>query len=276
MPNMRGMNRVNSSILQLAAALLLAASAGGAGAATPPAPPQLPDWSGVWARIGTNVFDPATATPGGAGVAGVRAYPPYNAEWEKKYLANMERVKNDTFPDPLSYCGIPAGFPRLMSLPDMYEFVVRPEQTWILTENGPNTMRIYTDGRSHPTEKELWLTYTGDSVGHWEGDTLVFDTVSMKGDGATIIDRTGIVLSDAASVVTRMRKIDPQTIEAQMVITDPVAFTKPWNVVRRYKKQPIGTRVFDYACNENNRNTVTAEGRTLTLGSDGRPIDKVR
>ncbi len=237
---------------------------------------DLPDWSGVWARIGTNVFDPATATPGAAGAPGVRARPPYNAVWEAKYLDNIEKVKNDTFPDPLSYCGIPAGFPRLMSLPDTYEFVIRPEQSWILTENGPNTIRIYTDGRAHPPADEVWLTYTGDSVGHWEGDTLVFDTIGMKGEGETIIDRTGIVLSDKAHVVTRIRKVDPSTLEAQIVITDPVAFTKPWNITRRYRSLPKGTRVYDYACAENNRNPVTQDGRTLTLGSDGKPIDLPR
>lgn len=268
--------RVGLPAAAVSAVLALATPAGVAGAAALPEYSALPDWSGVWARIGTNVFDPATATGGGAGSPGARAYPPYNPAWEAKYLTNIEKVKADTFPDPLTYCGIPAGFPRLMSLPDMYEFVVRPEQTWILTENGPNTMRIHTDGRAHMSADERWLTYTGDSVGHWEGDTLVFSTVSFKGEGGTIIDRTGIVLSDEASVVTRIRKIDPETLEAHLVITDPVAFVKPWDVVRRYRKQQPGTRVFDYACAENNRNPVTPDGRTLTLGSDGVPIDKIR
>lgn len=273
LPTSRG---VSLPAVTISAALSLATLVNTAWAAALPEYSSLPDWSGVWARIGTNIFDPATATGGGAGSAGARAHPPYNSIWEMKYLENIEKVKADTFPDPLTYCGIPAGFPRLMSLPDMYEFVVRPEQTWILTENGPNTMRIYTDGRAHMSANERWLTYTGDSVGHWEGNTLIFSTVSFKGEGGTIIDRTGIVLSDEASVVTSIKKVDPEILEAHLVITDPVAFTRPWNVVRRYKKQPRGTRVFDYACAENNRNPVTPDGRTLTLGSDGVPIDKVQ
>ena len=57
----------------------------------------------------------------------------------------------------------------------------RPEQTWIIGENGPNIIRVYTDGRKHPDADDLWPTYSGDSVGHWEGDTLVFDTISTKG-----------------------------------------------------------------------------------------------
>jgi hypothetical protein len=164
-----------------------------------------------------------------------------------------------------------------MNLPDVYEFAVRPEQVWILGENGPNILRIYTDGRAHPAPEDMWPTYSGDSVGKWEGDTLVFDTLSTKGarDADVIVDRTGLILSDQLHVVTRMRKIDDTTIEAQMVLEDAKALKSPWRVTKRYRRQPAGTRVYDYSCAENNRNPVTATGRTLTLGSDGKPIDKV-
>ena len=106
-----------------------------------------------------------------------------------------------------------------MNVPDVYEFAVTPDAVWILAENGPNILRIYTDGRKHPAPEELWPTYTGASVGHWEGDTLVFTTISLKGskDNDVIVDRTGLVLSDASRATTRMRKIDDKTIEAQMV-----------------------------------------------------------
>jgi hypothetical protein len=239
----------------------------------------LPDWSGVWAMQGGTVFDRATVQPpdGRVGEPGVREFPPYNAEWEAKYRANIERVKAGTFPDPISTCGTPAGFPRLMNLPDTYEFAVTPAAVWIFTENGPNTMRIYTDGRKHPAPEDLWGTYTGASVGHWEGDTLVFTTISLKGssDNDVILDRTGLILSDATRVTTRMRKVDDMNLEAQMVIEDSKAFTKPWAVTKRYRKQPPGTWVWDYACAENNRNPISNSGKTLTLGPDGKPIDKV-
>ena len=96
----------------------------------------------------------------------------------------------------------------MFNLPDPYEFVVRPDEVWILAENGPNVMRIYTDGRKHLPDQ--WETYTGDSVGHWEGDTLVFTTIGLKGsrDGDSILDRTGLVLSDKAHATTRVKKID--------------------------------------------------------------------
>jgi hypothetical protein len=238
----------------------------------------LPDWSGVWQMVGNTVFDRATVEPpnGGAGQAGVRERPPYNKEWEALYLKNIDMVKKGLFPDPLTNCGIPAGFPRIMNLPDVYEFVVRPEQVWILGENGPAIMRIYTDGRPHPAKDDMWPTYTGDSVGHWEGDTLVFDTVSLKGnsDNDGIIDRTGLVLSDQMHVVTRMRKINDTTMEAQMTIQDPKALTAPWKVTKQYRRMPKGTRVYDYGCAENNRNPVSEKGQTLTLGPDGKPLEK--
>jgi hypothetical protein len=243
------------------------------------APAALPDWSGVWQMVGPTVFDTSTVEPptGRAGDPGVRERPPYNAEWEALYQKNIDAIKKGVFPDPVNTCGTPHAFPRVLNLPDVYEFVVRPEQVWILGENGPNILRIYTDGRSHPKPEDMWPTYTGDSVGHWEGDTLVFDTVSTKGnrDGDVIVDRTGVILSDQVHAITRMRKVDDTTIEAQIVIEDPKALKSAWRVTKRYRRQPAGTRVYDYACAENNRNPVTSSGRTLTLGSDGKPIDRV-
>ena len=60
-------------------------------------------------------------------------------------------------------------------------FAVTPQEVWIITENGPNITRIYTDGRAHAPADERWPTYSGDSVGRWEGDALVFDTLALKG-----------------------------------------------------------------------------------------------
>ena len=240
----------------------------------------LPDWSGGWVMQGPTVFDAATVQPknGRAGEPGVREFPPYNAEYEALYKKHIELVKQGTFPDPISTCGTPHGFPRLMNVPDLYEFVITAQQVVILAENGPNILRIYTDGRKHPAAEDLWPTYSGSSVGHWEGDTLVFTTIALKGFSGkdVIVDRTGLVLSDASRVTTRLRKVDDKTMEARMVIEDPKALTAPWSVVKRYLKQPPGTWGWDYSCAENNRNPISGSGRTLTLGPDGKPIDKVK
>lgn len=238
---------------------------------------ELPDWSGVWERYEGNggIFDPSTVRPadGRAGNPGVRQYPPLTAAWEKSYQANLELVARDRLPDPISICGTPAGYPRLLALPDVYEFIVRPEQTWILTENGPNIMRIYTDGRSHPPAEEMWPTFTGDSVGHWDGETLLFTTVSMIGGPQTVLDRSGLTLSGQASVTTRMFLTDAGLLRAELLIEDPLALTEPWQVVRHFRKLEAGVRVYDYACAENNRNPVTESGQTLTLDTVGNVID---
>jgi hypothetical protein len=232
---------------------------------------KLPDWTGIWRQEGNTIFDKATVEPkgAGAGTPGVRERPPYNAEWEAKYAANIQKVKDDTFYDPLTFCK-PAGMPRMLNLPDTMEWVLRPEQVWYLTENGMQVRRIYTDGRKHDYEI-LFPTYTGHAIGHWEGDTLVAETVMLRDD--TIIDRTGLIHSDKLTLQERIRRLDAETMEDTVTLTDPVAFTRPWVVVKRYKRLPAGSEIYDYGCAENNRNPVDVTGKTLTLGSDGKPID---
>jgi len=269
--------------LSLVSALALAAGAAAPGAAWAQKViakdgHELPDWSGVWQMNGNTVFDQQTKSPknGVAGLPGTTEAIPYNAAWQKKYDANKARVAIDRFPDPVTTCGTPSGWPRDLNTPDTNEFIVRPEQSWIVTENGPTVVRIYTDGRPHLSDDEIWPTYSGDSVGQWEGDTLVFDTIGVKGWPGQIIDRTGAISSDKLHTVTRMRKVDAKTIEADMTLDDPVAFTKPWHVVKRFRKLPDGTRAYDYVCAENQRNVVTPSGKTLTLDENGKIIDKDR
>ena len=238
----------------------------------------LPDWSGVWARYEGNggMFDVSTTEPpdGRAGSPGVRQHPPLTAAWEAKYRAALELVAEEQLPDPISVCGTPAGFPRLLALPDVHEFIVRPEQTWIITENGPNIARIFTDGSDFPPPEERWPTFTGYSVGHWEGDTLHFKTVSMMGGPETILDRSGLTLSKEAVISTKMFLTDDGLLRAELVIEDPLALTEPWRVTRHFRRMPPGTRAYDYACAENNRNPITSSGQTLTLDPEGNIIDK--
>jgi hypothetical protein len=231
---------------------------------------KLPDWSGTWTMQGGTVFDRATVNdvPGGAGTAGVRERPPYNAKWEDRYVKNIAGVADGTFPDPLTFCGINAGMPRMINQPDAYEWIITPKMVWQTTENASGVRRIYTDGRGHPAN--LPHTLNGHSIGHWEGDTLVVDTVGMMVN--SILDRTGLQLSDNRHIVERIRMIDADTLEDQLTITDPEALTGPWRVVKHYRKQPKGTYIFDYACAENNRNPVDEHGRTITLDQNGKPL----
>jgi hypothetical protein len=236
----------------------------------------LPNWSGIWVIAGaptnTTTFDGATADPPGSDAItpGVRQHPPYNAEWEARYVAAIKRSAAGLLPDPLTLC-LPRGTPGNMRSPDQYEFIVTPSQVWISIENGSQLRRIWTDGREHLKGDELFATFTGDSVGRWEGDTLVVDTIGLKPD--MIIDRTGATLSEKAHIVERIRRIDANTMEDRFTIEDPVALTRPWTVTRRYKPSGPGARIFDYACSENNRNPIDEEGRTRTLDASGKLLD---
>ena len=140
------------------AVLWLGSQAFGVAPALAQAPAALPDWGGIWGMQGNTVFDRASVQPptGRAGEPGVREFPPYNEEWEARYRRNIELVRQGRFPDPVSTCGTLHGFPRIMNVPDVYEFAVTPNATYIIAENGPNVLRIYTDGRKHPSADELW------------------------------------------------------------------------------------------------------------------------
>jgi hypothetical protein len=268
---------MRTALLAVAACVLAIGIAAGQ-ASKPASSAALPDWSGVWQMVGPTVFDRASVQPqnGRAGDPGVREYPPLTDAYEAIYKKNIEKIKAGTFPDPISVCGVPHGFPRIMNVPDVYEFAVTPSATYVLAENGPGVLRVYTDGRAHPPAEELWGTYTGASVGRWEVDTLVFETRGLKEsrDNDVIIDRTGLVLSDAAKVTTRLRKTSDTMMEAQMVVEDAKALKAPWKVTKQYRKLPAGTWAWDYGCAENNRNPISNSGKTLTLGPNGKPIDK--
>jgi hypothetical protein len=97
----------------------------------------------------------------------------------------------------------------------------------------------------------------------------------MIGEAHTILDRSGLTLSDQATVATRMFLTDDGLLRAELVIEDPLALTEPWHVTRHFRRLPEGTRAYDYACAENNRNPITSSGQTLTLDTDGNVIDKV-
>jgi hypothetical protein len=221
----------------------------------------LPNWSGLWNPVGGLIFDPSTADPKGnnAQQPGDREHPPYNAEWEAKYQARLDRTLAGYFTDSITNC-LPHGMPRLMGgIPGPLEFVVTPELTFIIWEYGSQLRRIYTDGRGHLPEDDRFDSWTGHSIGHWEGDTLVVDTVSMRGD--TPYDRTGASHSDRVHLVERMRLIDQDTFENDMTIEDPVAFTKPWHVNRRYRRIPADTFVSEVVCLESQHSPIV-DGQT--------------
>jgi hypothetical protein len=201
---------------------------------------KLPDWSGVWRTKGSPAL--LSVENGRMFSPGTRDHPPYNAEWEKKYTENLVRAEHQgdaNYPNPLVdphtlYCA--AGMPRLIATPFDYEFIVTPAKTWILVDK--ESRHIYTDGRKFPPDDELWPTMRGFSVGHWEGQTLVVETISVK--AGLWGDTTPLIFSEKASYLERYHQTGPDTIENQVTITDPVSLTKPWTFVRSYTKMKPG------------------------------------
>jgi hypothetical protein len=219
---------------------------------------RLPDWDGVWAPDEGPLFDPsAAARPESKGLDlyQMRDYPPYNADFERKYRAILDsNTAGKPNNDPAARC-LPLGMPRMMALYPV-EFVIRSSRTYILFEQYSQVRRIFTDGRKHPDELEPG--FAGHSIGHWEGDTLVIDTVGIRGD--LTFDTIGTPHSDALHLTERLRRTSRDIIEDRIVIEDPKAFTQPWTVVRRYRRQP-GWQIEEFVC-ENNRNAPDANGVT--------------
>jgi hypothetical protein len=114
----------------------------------------------------------------------------------------------------------------------------------IVQEMIHDTRIIPTDGRPHaPAEIKQWM---GDSRGHWEGDTLVVETVNYNPQVAI----QGTPVSDAAKVTERFTRIDPDTIQYQFTVDDPKTWVKPFS--GEYNMVKIDGNVYEYACHEGN------------------------
>jgi hypothetical protein len=212
---------------------------------------SMPDWSGIWMQ--TNDQDRGDVLP-------------YKPEWQTAYREFLDTVvKPGKFTDPLTV-GYPGGIMRMMSPNRGLQFVLRPEQVWIIHER-PDVRYIYTDGRPFPPPDELWPTFEGYSVGHWEGDTLVIETRSIR--GGIPINRTGAALSDSTTVHERIRKIDGRTLQSDITVEDPVAFTQPWKVTRRYtRRDEQYHRMENVPSLENQRNPLVDGQTTIVLGDN--------
>jgi hypothetical protein len=250
----------------LAAVLIGPASQAVAAPAPAPVTSTMPDWSGMWEGAGslfelgkgfTNLNDLRQKA---------RDFPPYTPEWEAGYEKFLKEVYwPGKAVDPINLC-LPTGFPRIMASPRGTAFIVRPEMTTILKEQGWFRI-IYTDGRKFPADEDMWPTWEGWSIGHWEGDTLVVETKGLR--NKIVIDRTGLLLSDKMSSVERIRRVDADTMEDVMTFTDPVALTRPWTVRRTWSKQPADSWIASNHCGEaGDRNPIVNGENTVVLGSE--------
>jgi len=143
----------------------------------------------------------------------------------------------------------------LMEGPRPFQVAVLPEETLLVFESG-QVRHIYTDGRGHPAADDLWETPLGDSVGHWERDTLVIDTIARLTTEPVTVNAWVSLLSPEAHFTERFRLVDRDTLENQLTIHDPVALAGPWSMTLRYQRQRNMRRMLPYDCDENDRNPV--------------------
>ena len=255
------------------AALALAATAPQASAQTSspgPLPPRLsdgrPNWTGFWTPVG-GLLDrdlgpgAVAGKPSGAQGAQMPRSPhsplrsPYRERYEKALADGARGVV--TF-DPTALC-LPPGMPRMMAATYGMEILQTAGQITITGEWQAAQRRIWTDGSSHPPADELLATYAGHSIGRWEDDTLVVETVGVRDD--VLIDQSGLPVSDALRITERLHLEPSGILVDEVTVDDPKVFEKPWTHVRRYRFRPE-LRLQEYVCEENNRN----------VGANGEPV----
>ena len=223
----------------LAAALCAAALTLPSGASAA----DVPDISGVWQPQGfERMIKPIDAAE--------PPWLPWNKEQFEKRVA-AEKVGRLLY-DPTAAC-LPSGIPRIIAAPYPVEIVQTADKTVFLYEV-QHLFRVVKMNAEHP--RNVQPSYMGDAVGHWEGDTLVIDTVGLVEN--TLIDEAGSHHSGALHVVERIRKVR-DTLEILFTLEDPQAFSRPWTARRVWRWRP-DVRFLEYICEENNRNAPDEDG----------------
>jgi len=254
---------------------------------------KLPDFTGVWERGGAprgnagqaaNAGAPAArggAAPRGAapaagaqagnaaaaaqrGLVGRGGGMQLNPEYEAKRRAYQANAPEDS---DTANC-LPPGMPGIMTQPYPMEFLITPGKVTIVIEAYTQVRHIYTDGRKLPQDPDP--KFFGTSVGRWEGDTLVVESVGFS---PSIRLTGGVPPSDKMRIVERFRLADPDNMSIETTITDPVVLTAPYTTssnLRRHREWTIA----EYICEENNRNSVDSTGKAgidLTLPGTNSP-----
>jgi hypothetical protein len=203
----------------------------------------VPDAGG--ANYGLEKRAGSSVTPGGRGVI----IDPPDGVLPMQPWAVQERVdRNKTergYDDPTAHC-FPAGVPRSMYVPTAIQLIQTSDYIVFLHER--TSWRIIAlNRREHlPDTIRLWQ---GDSIGRWEGDTLVVDTANFN--GKTWLNEGGEVVSYAEHVVERFTPSAPGVIDYEATVTDPVVYTRPWTVSMSLKRDKY--ELMEAACHEEDR-----------------------
>jgi hypothetical protein len=206
----------------------------------PPAPAKPPsagktgDLSGVWMRDAP----PATAMQFWIYELN-QEEPPMTAWGQAQFKAAKSSFGAHMYPleetnDPVLRGCFPPGVPRVYMHPFPFQFIQTRGEVVMLFEVDSLRREIYTDGKPH--EEGLVPLWMGNSIGHWEGDTLIVDTVNFN--DKTWLDRVGHPHSDQLHVIERFRRTAHDHLVDDITIDDPKAYTKPWTARLEFKLQP--------------------------------------
>jgi hypothetical protein len=255
--------------LLLSAAPALAQAGGRGAAGGPPRPaPRWPDgrvnfnsppgepglWTGNGGRLAVN---PNSYEPNTTRNAPIHINDVPLQDWARAIIDY--RHSNSLADEPHTRCK-PSPGPRQFVTPYGIEILDMPEmkRVFIIDLGGPHSFReIFMDGRPHPAGKDLMPSYYGHSIGRWEGDTLVIDTVGIN-EGSWM-NRDGIPHTDRLHLVERVTRVDYNTLRYEVRIDDPGAFNAAWNSSFNLSWS-AGAELFEYICQDNNLATETMTG----------------
>jgi hypothetical protein len=239
-------------------------------APTPRTPDGHPDLSGIWDFRNSRGIEGegAKADPGTTDVTGLgpppnRAFNPRESQFFnigatikgglplRPLAAQLRalRAAENNKDNPDAHC-LPLGLMQLHTHPQPRKMIQTPNVTVILYEAQAGIRQIFTDGRPTPKPGDVepwWYAY---SVGHWDGDTLVVETTGFRDD--VWLDVEGSPLTNAGKMIERFRRPNYGSLEIEITVDDPTAYTKPWTVKIRQRLMP-DTELIEFICNENDR-----------------------
>jgi len=219
-----------------------------------------PDLTGVWRRSRKPPDNARRYTMHEISGTLTNQEPPMTPWGQGKYEAAKPNVGPRGVPisesnDPVTKC-FPPGVPRIyiMRVGQPFEIMQIPGRVIMFFEYDHMVRQIFTDGRQH--SEDITPSFMGDSIGKWEGDTLVVDTVGFN--DKTWLDGEGLPHSDALHLVERIRRVSHEAMTIDFTIDDPKAYTKPWVAHNLFELKP-GWNIVEVVCVDDNANFLGTE-----------------
>ncbi|HEY5411223.1 MAG TPA: hypothetical protein VIJ94_10910 [Caulobacteraceae bacterium] len=221
-----------------------------------------PDISGAWGHAFPRPGQPADPRLNTGPLPAPPLKPDYMAGWNAMREKQKQADEKGEPTAGLEARCLPDGMPTLMFAIYPLEILQTPGRVTIIEEAFSQTRRIYL-GEAQGKVGEVEPGYYGHSVGRWDGDTLVVDTLGIKDSVPGYRD---IPHSDEEHITERIRLIDPDILEDRMTVEDPKVLEHPWSFRFVYKRLK-GYHMLEYVC-ENNREYTDPNGGThMQVGS---------